>query len=135
MILTTPNYNASGFRDSSCLLWHAVKFHDSLNIHCMKRDGGLKLPFPSPTAVYTAAHWCLYGLNLNNTSSKKSSLGTSLVAQWLRIHLPMQRMQVQLPVWGTKILHAMEQLSPCLQLKKPPCVSIAKICMCVCVYV
>ena len=32
--------------------------------------------------------------------------GTSLVVQWLRIHLPMQGTQC-FPAWGNKILHAM----------------------------
>ena len=39
--------------------------------------------------------------------------GTSLIVQWLRIHLPVQGMWVwSLPGWGTKIPHAVGQLSP-----------------------
>ena len=47
----------------------------------------------------------------------KSIWGTSLVAQWLRIRLPMQRTQVRSLV--QKIPHAMEQLSPCATTTKP----------------
>ena len=58
-------------------------------------------------------------------------MGTSLVAQWLRIRLPMQGHGFQ--PWSGKIPHAAEQLSPCattteacvprargLQQEKPP---------------
>ena len=39
--------------------------------------------------------------------------GTSLVVQWLKISLAMQRTQVQsTPDWGTKTPHPTEQLSP-----------------------
>ena len=37
--------------------------------------------------------------------SKKESLGTSLMVQWLRIHLPMQGTPVQPPVWEDSICH------------------------------
>ena len=37
--------------------------------------------------------------------------GASLVAQWLRIHLPTQGTRVR--ALGRKIPHAVEQLSPC----------------------
>ena len=46
--------------------------------------------------------------------SKTNSPGTSLVVQWLRIHMPM------FSPWYRKILHAMEQLSPCTTLFWPP---------------
>ena len=45
---------------------------------------------------------------------KKNQLGTSLVAQWLRIHLPIQGTWVRSLV--QKIPHAAEQLSPCTKL-------------------
>ena len=49
--------------------------------------------------------------------SSKLSLGrrTSLVVQWLRIHLPMQGRWIWLLVWEDP--HAMAQLSPCTLLK------------------
>ena len=43
---------------------------------------------------------------------QKEILGTSLVVQWLRIHLPMQGTRVWSLVPGTKIPHTLEQLSP-----------------------
>ena len=45
--------------------------------------------------------------------------GTSLVAQWLRIHLPMQGTQVE--PWSRKIPHAAEQLSPRATTTEPAC--------------
>ena len=36
---------------------------------------------------------------------KKEWVGTSLVVQWLRIHLPMQGTQVQLLVWEDPTHH------------------------------
>ena len=36
---------------------------------------------------------------------------SSLVVQWLRIHLAMQGMWVQSHIWGTEISASMEQLS------------------------
>ena len=38
-----------------------------------------------------------------------AGFGTSLVVQWLRIHFAMQGMWFH--SWGTKVTHAMEQLS------------------------
>ena len=35
-----------------------------------------------------------------NIIFKKNTFGTSLMAQWLRIHLPMQGTQVRSLVWG-----------------------------------
>ena len=43
--------------------------------------------------------------------------GNSLVAQWLRIRLPMQGTRVQALV--QKIPHAMEQLGPCATTTEP----------------
>ena len=44
---------------------------------------------------------------------KKKKSGPSLVVRWLRICLAIQGTQVPLvPGWGTKIPHALEQLSP-----------------------
>ena len=48
---------------------------------------------------------------------KIQCLGASLVAQWLRIHLPMQGTQFE-PCSG-KIPHAVEQLSPCATTTEP----------------
>ena len=39
------------------------------------------------------------------TQALKDTLGTSLVAQWLRIHLPMQGTQVQALVWEDPTCH------------------------------
>ena len=46
---------------------------------------------------------------------KHSDIGTSPVVQWLRLHLAMQGTEVWTSGRGTKIPHAMEQLSPQLQ--------------------
>ena len=43
--------------------------------------------------------------------------GASLVAQWMKIHLPMQETQVQSLV--QKIPHALEQLNPCTTTCEP----------------
>ena len=43
---------------------------------------------------------------------KKKIQGVSLVVHWLRILLPMQDAD-SIPGQGTKIPHAVEQLSPC----------------------
>ena len=48
---------------------------------------------------------------LFNSLKKKGNLGTSLVVQWLRICLPMQR--VSNPGQGTKIPHATTRESAC----------------------
>ena len=45
------------------------------------------------------------GRILSRSPSEVSS-GTSLVAQWLRIHLPVQRNLGSILGWGTKIPHA-----------------------------
>ena len=45
-------------------------------------------------------------------------MGTSLVAQWLRIHLPMEGTRVQSLV-REEIPHAAEQLSPCATTTEP----------------
>ena len=51
----------------------------------------------------------------------KEIIGTSLVVQWLRIHLPKKKKRIHLPMqgtrglipgWGTKIPHAARQLNP-----------------------
>ena len=42
----------------------------------------------------------------------KEIIGTSLVVQWLRIHLPMQGAWGLIPGWGTKIPHAARPLNP-----------------------
>ena len=47
----------------------------------------------------------------------ESQGGTSLVAQWLRIRLPMQGTRVQ--ACPRKIPHAAEQLIPCARTTKP----------------
>ena len=39
------------------------------------------------------------------------------MAQWLRIHLPMQGTLVD--PWSEKVMHAMGQLSPCATTIKP----------------
>ena len=45
---------------------------------------------------------------------------TSLVVQWLKIHLAVQGMQVQ-SLAGVKIPHTTEQLSPCATSKESMC--------------
>ena len=44
---------------------------------------------------------------------------TSLVVQWLRIHLAIQGMQIPSLGWETKIPYTEEQLSPCTTVEKP----------------
>ncbi|XP_054938617.1 MAP kinase-activated protein kinase 3 isoform X14 [Physeter macrocephalus] len=51
------------------------------------------------------------------TSIKSTPLGASLVAQWLRIRLPMQGHGFN--PWSGKIPHAVEQLSPCATTMEP----------------
>lgn len=77
MILTTPSMMLLPLGILLAWYGHTVKLRASSDIHCMKGDSVLKPPFPSPTAIYTAAHCCLSGLNLNSTSSKKPSLTNS----------------------------------------------------------
>ena len=52
-----------------------------------------------------------------NAAFKNPSPGASLMAQWLRIHLPMQGTRVQSLVWENP--HAAEQLSPCTTTTEP----------------
>ena len=52
-----------------------------------------------------------------NAFLKISYVRASLVAQWLRIHLPMQGTRVE--PWSGKIPHAAEQLSPCATTTEP----------------
>ena len=47
----------------------------------------------------------------------KKIFETSLVVQWIRIHLPMK--EHRLDPWSGKIPHAVEQLSPCATNTKP----------------
>ena len=47
----------------------------------------------------------------------KTQIGTSLVVQWLRTHLPMQGHMFE--PWSWKIPHAAEQLSPCATTTEP----------------
>ena len=51
------------------------------------------------------------------TVIKNLLTGTSLVAQWLRIYLPMQGHRFK--PWSGKIPHATEQLSPCTTTTEP----------------
>ena len=48
---------------------------------------------------------------------KKPKRGTSLVAQWLRIRLPMQGHGFE--PWSGKIPHATDQLNPCATTTEP----------------
>ena len=54
-----------------------------------------------------------------HSAGKNSFAGTSLVAQWLRICLPMQGTQFK--PWSGKISHAAEQLSLCATTTEPTC--------------
>ena len=47
----------------------------------------------------------------------RNKAGTSLVAQWLRVRLPVQGHGFE--PWSGKIPHAMEQLSPCATTTEP----------------
>ena len=51
--------------------------------------------------------------------SEISQTGTSLVVQWLRIHLPMQRMQVQSLVRELRSQHSVGQLSLSTGTREP----------------
>ena len=52
-----------------------------------------------------------------NRPIRSNEIGTSLVAQWLRVYLPMKGTRVQ--TWSGKIPHAVEQLSPCATTTEP----------------
>ena len=58
----------------------------------------------------------LCNILLTNLKSRKNQLGTSLVAQWLRIRLPVQGTRVRPLVRED---HATEQLSPCATTTEP----------------
>ena len=62
---------------------------------------------------------------------KMEEMGTSLVGQWLRIHLPMQGDMGSIPGWRTKIPHAEGQLSPHSTTREPTCqkLSSCKFCL------
>ena len=64
--------------------------------------------------MLVAIFQCPYLAKLN-----VSNIGTSLVAQWLRICLPMQGTRVE--ALSGKIPHAAEQLSPCATTAEPVC--------------
>ena len=55
----------------------------------------------------------------NKRREKKIRGGASMVAQWLKIHLPMQGTRGFEP-WSGKIPHAAE-LSPCVTTTEPAC--------------
>ena len=57
------------------------------------------------------------GDRVGRTVFRNSSLGTSLVSQWLRIHLRIQGHRFD--PWSGKIPHAAEQLSWCTTTTKP----------------
>ena len=66
-------------------------------------------------------HWELATEALDSSlawQKKRRKAGTALVAQWLRIRLPMQGIQGFEP-WSGKIPHAAEQLSPCATTSEP----------------
>lgn len=83
-----------------------------------EKNGSRHLPsLPRLHAVLLACWWILGHGACNSTSpiqqlckTKTGFLGTSLVAQGLRMHLAMQG-HGSTPVQGTKIPHAMEQPS------------------------
>ena len=54
---------------------------------------------------------------INSKWIKDLNVGTSLVAQWLRIHLPMQGHGFD--SWSGKIPHATEKLSLCTTTTEP----------------
>ena len=56
-------------------------------------------------------------IHFSEMAYKIPSVGTSLVAQLLRIRLPMQ--ETQFKPWSGKIPHAAEQLSPCATTTEP----------------
>ena len=51
---------------------------------------------------------------------------TSLVVQWLRIHLAIQGMQILSLGWETKIPYTEEQLSPCPTSRETLCAAITE---------
>ena len=64
---------------------------------------------------------CLFLMKTQNYTRKevkKLLWGTSLVVQWLRIHLPMQGTWVR-ALGSGKIPHVVEQLSPCATTTEP----------------
>ena len=50
---------------------------------------------------------------------KRPVHGTSMVVQWLRIHLDTAGDMASIPGWRTKTPHATEQLSPCPATVEP----------------
>ena len=73
----------------------------------LKATGKLRFSFLSVSCPFS-----LLGIFilLQRLLSRVWLYGTSLVVQWLRIHLPMQ--ETSFNPWSRKIPHAMEQLSP-----------------------
>ena len=85
-----------------------------------------KYSFPSFWRYSMKSQWLDYSLfyildltlwRREKLSSNRNFLGTSLVVQWLRIHLPIQGTRVQALV--RKIPHAAEQLSLCTTATEP----------------
>ena len=75
-----------------------------------------------PKCTHISFSWLSRKWKTSFKSSCQSSLKThrswtALVAQWLRICLPMQGTQVR--SWSGKIPHAMDQLSPCATTTEP----------------
>ena len=78
--------------------------------HVFQTTSKLKLmifPLFSHLLLHLAKMYQSFKAQINSLfhCSKKESLGTSLMVPWLRIHLPMQGIQVQPQVWEDSICH------------------------------
>ena len=73
--------------------------------------------FPEEATQMATEHRRGWSTSLSEMQIKTTVRGTSLVAQWLRIRLPVQETWVQ--AWSGKIPHVTEQLSLCTTTTEP----------------
>ena len=67
--------------------------------------------------LWTLVRFISHSLTHKCFTNKNQCLGTSLVVQWLRIHLPIQGTH-SVPGWGTEILITSGQLSQCPETRE-----------------
>ena len=131
ILATLTRGNPSSLTPAFSLLLWVVSFLRQETLHSQDRSlalgcvfspsGSISITFHFPARLWipicpSKDHVMLQefpGTLASLSPCKTNSLGTSLAVQWLKINLSVQGTWVWSPIRGTKIPHAMEQLSPC----------------------
>ena len=106
--------------DITCLL---MTIYDTTQWICYVTVYAVSLPkYLTWTQAWGNSQTCLWSISWNIVLDdwlrlQKYHCRTSLVVQWLRTRLPIQRTGVRSPVWG----YALDQLGPCATTIEPTC--------------